>query len=328
MIAPLFPLAERARIASVHALNLLDTPPEERFDRITRLAARVLDAPIALITLVDAERQWCKSCQGLTLTEIPREVSFCAHAILDEEVMVVRDARRDERFAHNPLVTGDPSVRFYAGCPLRAADGSRLGTLCIMDREPRNPSPEDLNALRQLATLAEREWLAPAPAVTDPLTGLSNRHGFRLVGEQVLAVFQRLKADAVLLFFDLDGLEAINARIGHAAGDRALAAMGRGLRRSFRRADVIGRWGDDEFCVLATLTLPQGLARPLKALACATASVEVAPGNPVALGYSVSMVEYEPDRHAYLDDLVAAAQRLVHDEKLRKHENVETQPSS
>ncbi|NIR29671.1 MAG: sensor domain-containing diguanylate cyclase [Gammaproteobacteria bacterium] len=320
MIAPLFPMDERARVETLRGLNILDTPPEERFDRITRLARRVYDVPVALITLVDSERQWFKSRQGIELCEISRDVSFCAHVILDDEVLVVPDARRDERFADNPLVRGTPEIRFYAGCPVRAPDGSRLGTLCIMDRRPRSLSVEDRAVLHDLATVVEGELAATSSSVTDPLTGLNNRRGFYLVAETLLALFHRLETEAVLLFFDLDRLHAINDELGHAAGDRALAAMGQGLRRAFRRSDVIARWGSDEFCALAMLTVPQGLARPLKALATATASVALAPGRNMALEYSVSMVEYEPGRPADLRGMISEAQRLMHEEKAQKHD--------
>src|SRR5438874_9736375 len=113
---------EARRIATLHALNILDTPAEERFDRITRAAARLLDVPIAAISLLDTGREWFKSCVGLDLHEVSREASFCAYAIRQDEVFIVRDTRFIPRFANNPLVKSDPHVRFYAGCPLSAPD--------------------------------------------------------------------------------------------------------------------------------------------------------------------------------------------------------------
>jgi len=138
-------------------LALLDTGPEDRFDRITRTAARLFGVPTALITLVDADRQWFKSRQGLAATEIPREISFCAHAILAEGPLVVPDTHRDPRFADNPLVLGPPHIRFYAGQPLQAAEGHRVGTLCLLAPEPRAFTDADAAALRDLAAWAERE---------------------------------------------------------------------------------------------------------------------------------------------------------------------------
>ncbi len=178
MIKPPFPINEAARLDTLRRLNVLDTPPEERFDRLTRLAKRLFDVPIALVSLVDADRQWFKSRQGLDVTETPRDLSFCGHAILGSEIMVVTDACCDERFANNPLVTGDPKIRFYAGFPLSAANGGKLGTLCLIDRAPRAMSEDDVRLLDDLATMVEEELAALQLATIDELTGLSNRRGF------------------------------------------------------------------------------------------------------------------------------------------------------
>lgn len=128
---------ERERISVLHQFRILDTEQEESFDRLTRLASLITGAPIALISLVDEDRQWFKSRQGLDAHQTARDISFCGHAILAEEIMVIDDALLDERFADNPLVTGDPFIRFYAGVPLVATGGQRLGTLCVIDTEPR-----------------------------------------------------------------------------------------------------------------------------------------------------------------------------------------------
>lgn len=151
------PENEPQRLLALRRLQVLDSPPEERFDRLTRLARHLLQVPIALISLVDSDRQWFKSRQGLTVSETPREVAFCAHAILTADTMVVPDALQDSRFADNPLVSGDPRVRFYAGQPLSAPDGSRVGTLCIIDHRPRQLTEPDLQALRDLGAIVEKE---------------------------------------------------------------------------------------------------------------------------------------------------------------------------
>ncbi|NNC65016.1 MAG: GAF domain-containing protein, partial [Gammaproteobacteria bacterium] len=129
------PIGETVRLCSLQNLKVLDTLPEERFDRITRLVARVFDVPIALVSLVDVDRQWFKSRHGLDADETPREISFCGHAILEEKTFVVHDAAKDERFVDNPLVTGGPKIRFYAGHPVHSPQGTRIGTLCLIDRK-------------------------------------------------------------------------------------------------------------------------------------------------------------------------------------------------
>lgn len=151
------PQNEEARLAAVHRLGLLDTAAEERFDRHARIAAAALDAPIALVTLVDRNRQWFKSHLGFDFSETPRDIGFCSHTILEDAPLVVSDATRDERFAENPAVIADPRVRFYAGIPLRTSDGSRVGALCVVDHKPRSLSPNQLKMLQDIARLVEEE---------------------------------------------------------------------------------------------------------------------------------------------------------------------------
>ncbi|WOI44846.1 GAF domain-containing protein [Acidovorax sp. BLS4] len=148
------PENEAQRLRALQALMLLDTPPEERFDRFVRFAAEQLDAPIALISLIDGQRQWFKSRVGLDVPQTSRDVSFCAHAILQPDLFVVEDANLDARFADNPMVTQAPNIRFYAGAPLCAPTGERLGTLCIIDTKPRSLTATERAVLRALGTLA------------------------------------------------------------------------------------------------------------------------------------------------------------------------------
>ena len=154
--APL-PANEPQRLEALRALSLLDTPPEERFDRITRLAARILNVPMACVVLVDENREFFKSRYGFDLVEIKREDSFCPYTILENKQMVVPDAKVDGRFANNPYVKEKPYIRFYVGDPIAAADGSLVGALCVMDHQPRIPSAEDLAVLHDLALIAQIE---------------------------------------------------------------------------------------------------------------------------------------------------------------------------
>jgi DNA-binding response OmpR family regulator len=160
------PEDEERRLEAVRRLGLLDTRAEERFDRHARIAAAALDAPIALITLVDRDRQWFKSHLGFDFSETPRDIGFCSHAVLADAPLVVADALQDDRFADNPAVVGDPHVRFYAGVPLHSSDGSCVGAFCIVDRKPRRLSPAQLRMLEDIAKLVEQELEQPAAART------------------------------------------------------------------------------------------------------------------------------------------------------------------
>ena len=163
MLLPPTPHDENARIAALHALNILDTHAEDRFDRLTRIAKRVFGVPFSTISMIDAHRQWFKSIQGLSLCETSRDISFCAHAILFDEILYVENALKDERFHDNPVVVGDPKVRFYAGCSLNV-NGFKMGTFCVFDKKPRAFTSDDRQLLRDLAALAERELAMPSPA--------------------------------------------------------------------------------------------------------------------------------------------------------------------
>lgn len=155
------PLTEREqeRLDALREYRILDTPPEQAFDDLTALAAYVCDVPIALVSLVDTDRQWFKSKFGLEATETSRDVSFCAHAILQDDILVVQDTHLDARFAANPLVTSEPNIRFYAGVPLLSPEALPLGTLCVIDHEPRELNAAQIRALegigRQVVTQLE-----------------------------------------------------------------------------------------------------------------------------------------------------------------------------
>jgi PAS domain-containing protein len=152
------PFDEASRLAALRAYNILDTGGEEAFDRIVELAAAMFDTPIALVSLVDEDRQWFKAKLGIEATETPRSWAFCDHAIREGDALVVANALEDARFADNPLVTGEPKIRFYAGAAIETLDGDRLGTVCVIDRKPR-PSLDDkqLAGLLALARLARTE---------------------------------------------------------------------------------------------------------------------------------------------------------------------------
>jgi diguanylate cyclase (GGDEF)-like protein len=310
------PSDETARLAELRALALLDTDPDERFDRVTRLAQRLFGVPIALVSLVDDDRQWFKSRQGLDVAETPREFAFCAHAILDDGVMQVADATIDPRFVDNPLVLGAPEIRFYAGAPISGPGGSKLGTLCIIDREPRVLSPDDEASLRDLADMVEREIAAASLATVDALTGLSNRRGFDALGSKLLGVCARRRIQATLVYLDLDNFKPINDRLGHDVGDAALREFAEILGQAFRGSDVIARLGGDEFAVLM-IGARQG-PPAIDRLAGLLAVRNTAPGAAYALLASFGVATFDPAALESLADLSTRADAAMYQEKRRR----------
>jgi PAS domain S-box-containing protein len=217
--APL-PANEVERIAALCNLGILDTAAEERFDRITRTARQVFRVPIAMINLIDRDRQWSKSTQGLDASEMSRDISFCAHAVLGDQALVVPDTLRDPRFADNPMVIGEPYMRFYAGQPLRDPQGYNVGTLCIVDREPRQMSRDDLAALCDLATWAENELNT---------TELSRTLVTQRESEARIAAIMNSVPD-VIVTFGRDGLiDAYNAAVERTFGYTAAELIGQNV---------------------------------------------------------------------------------------------------
>jgi diguanylate cyclase (GGDEF)-like protein/PAS domain S-box-containing protein len=211
LIAPP-PHNEEARLRLLHSLGVLDTPAEENFDRITRVAAELLEVPITLVSLVDANRQWFKSKIGLDVCETSRDVAFCAHALHVPDILLIEDAAKDLRFVDNPLVTGEPHVRFYAGVPLRNDDGLVLGTLCAIDRRPRHLPDHTLQAFKDLARIVERDLLQRG-VTRDMRTVWEDAREAKAISEARFAsVFQQTPTGTAIV--DLQGrFSAVNPKL-------------------------------------------------------------------------------------------------------------------
>lgn len=328
MKAPDLPENEVQRLAALQAMDVLFTPGEERFDRITRIAARVLGTPIALVSLVARDVQWFKSAQGLDATDTPRDISFCGHAIHGDETFVVGDAAQDQRFFDNPLVTGGPQIRFYAGHPLHGIDGSRVGTLCIIDRTPKTLTPEQLKVLEDLAAIAEselqrgqlneaqRELIREMDelklrASVDGLTRLWNRSAIMdLLGAEVKRA--RRGIPMCLAMIDVDHFKKVNDTHGHPVGDAVLVEVAARIRKALRDYDAVGRYGGEEFIAVMSNA---GLIPSMKLCHRIRLSIEkeaiATSAGPVSVTVSIGLVASVAET-TDLERLVAAADAALY----------------
>jgi len=297
MQEPALPRDEAARIDRLRSLKILDTAREQRYDRITRSSARIFKAPIAVISLIDHHRQWFKAAQGINDRETPRNISFCGHAILEDGVFEVRNALRDPRFNDNPLVVDEPHIRFYAGAPLTTPDGFKLGTLCVIDREPRRLSSEEKALLKSLADTVVAEMVDRM----DVETGLANRDAFVEVGAQRFAAAKAEQQLSLHLF----KVDAVTAEPGSSENFLPAGEIFAKLLSSFYpQASGIAYLGNNEFCVLLDDCETFDERRAINHL-CTVARNALSPrGNNKAVSAFVGMVRISRDRHRSFDDMM------------------------
>lgn len=319
---------EPGRLAALDRYAVLDTPAAEPFDRITALVRSILQVPIAAVSLVDRERQWFKSIDGLAVRQTPRPISFCAHTIMDRAVMAIPDATLDPRFADNPLVTGEPGIRSYAGAPLCTPDGYNVGALCAIDTVPRTFSDEQLGILTSFASLVVDELELRRIAETDHLTGAMSRRGFVGALEKELERYRRGNRGSVLVLLDIDHFKSINDQFGHPAGDEVLRAIAQICMGHLRANDVFGRLGGEEFGILLTETSEAGgIAAAEKIRQMIADAVMPLDGNPrITASFGISAL------HAQTDSVmswIAQADRALYFAKGsgRNRCNVASQPA-
>ncbi|MEX0740825.1 MAG: GAF domain-containing protein, partial [Pseudohongiella sp.] len=235
---------ELARVQALKDIGVLDTDPESRFDVITQLARKLLKAPVSFISLVDENRQWFKSANGINFTETPRDESFCSLAIQSDGLFVVEDALDIPLLADNPLVIREPGIRSYAGIPLIIDGGHAVGALCVCDTEPRRYSEREKQILEELARLAQRELrtrVEKPPLQSSPFVDGLSKQEFRGLAETIWAVSQNLNLKFSTISLKIDGLELINERFGRSEGDACLKAMAALVNSFAGQTDLTGR---------------------------------------------------------------------------------------
>jgi len=275
------------QVNALNAFGLFSPSEEVRFERLTRLAKRLFNVPVAFVSLIGASSQSLLSKTGTA----DKRRAFAHQAGASEDLLVVPDTVLDQRFRNNPLVAGDSGVRFYAGCPICVGNGDQLGTLCLIDNRPRAFNDDDQALLRDLAKMAEQELFAMELATIDELTRIANRRGFESMAEQALSLCKRLNKPVSLFYFDLDLFKQINDQFGHAEGDRALQDFSAILANSFRQSDIVGRLGGDEFAVLLPNTNRQQAEVALRYLDKAVQQHNLNSSRGYQLRYSVGQVE-------------------------------------
>ena len=241
---------EPGRLAALRRYDILDTPPEEAFQRVVELVRSVLDVPMAAISVIDAKREWMKAVIGALPRQVPREESFSAEVIGRQTPMAVSNALEDGRFADYPLVAGAPHVRAYLGVPLTTPDGYNIGVLCAYDDEPRPFNSRDAGILEKFAQIVLEQLDLRQITSQDTMTGALSRRGFMAEVDKEFARAHRYDRPSALVMIDVDDFRQVNARHGFPAGDSVLVGIANAVMSGMRKSDVFGRVGGEEFGLL------------------------------------------------------------------------------
>jgi len=281
---------EAGRMMALQRLDVLDTQEEQPFEKVVALIQQVLQVPMCAVSLIDADRQWFKARRGLGVCETARDISFCTHAIQSTDPFVIRDATLDPRFANNPLVTGEPHIRSYAGIPLQTPEGYVVGTLCAIDQVPREFPDHEIGILSNFAKVIVSELELRQIASTDSLTGALSRRAWMEQANAELGRAKRYDRPLSILMIDIDRFKSINDTLGHPVGDIVIKRIAELSMRTIRDSDKLGRYGGEEFCVLLPETSPEGameLAERLRIL-CFQEEIEELNGLHVSVSIGIA----------------------------------------
>lgn len=300
-------------MAALRRLDVLDTAPEQPFEKIVNLIKTILAVPIATVTLVDRDRQWFKAQRGLDQQETPRAVSFCTHTIQRREPLIIEDAQLDPRFASNPLVVGSPHIRSYAGIPLRTPDGYNVGALCAIDLRPRKFSSSDISILSNFANIVCDELELRLIAQVDHLTGALTRRAFVDQAEREIARAHRYERASALVLLDLDHFKLVNDTYGHATGDEVLRHVSQMAGVTLRPSDAFGRLGGEEFAMLLPETSGDEAVVVAERLRCAIADhpLRLPDGRMLNVTASFGVAALAPTLHS-LNEWIERADKMLY----------------
>lgn len=248
---------EDGRLAALRRYEFHETGEQKPFQRIVDLVQQIMGVPMAAVTLIDADTQFFRAQRGLPGTETPRADAFCTYTIAQHGPLAVSDARKDPRFADNPMVTGAPHIRSYLGVPLTTPDGYNVGSLCAMDDEPRQFDRTQGEIMKKLAEIAVEQFELQQIAKQDSMTGALTRRGFFAEVEKEFQRAARYERPSALVVIDVDHFKSINDRYGHPAGDAVLVSIANACMATMRKSDIFGRIGGEEFGLLLPETDPE-----------------------------------------------------------------------
>lgn len=302
---------EEGRALALDRYEILDTGEEKPFENIVQLVQKTLNVPICAVSLVDRDRQWFKAQRGLTVRQTARDISFCTHAIKQSEPFIVTNATRHALFGDNPLVTGEPHIRAYAGIPLRTPEGYNVGSLCAIDTKPRDFEDHEIDVLKNFAEVVVNELELRQIASTDSLTGAMSRQAFKETAASEIERAKRYGRTASLALIDIDELWSTNVSHGHDAGNVVIKELAQLFMDMMRKSDFLGRIGGEELILLMPetngLTAFQFVERVREAFAKAKINVDA--NTSVNCTLSAGVAEF--DGQESLDAWVARTERVL-----------------
>lgn len=305
---------DATRLAALASLDILDTPAEEEFDRVSKLITLIFGVEIGIVSLIDAHRQWYKSVIGLGASEADLQGSFCKYTLQSGSPVIVPDTLMDERFAQSPYVTAGPKIRFYAGVPLKTRAGLVVGTVCAIDAIARPFGVRETAIMEHLAESVMYSLEMRLLAATDVLTGAMSRRGLKDEADKHLALSKRHGVPVSCIVFDLDHFKNINDTYGHATGDQVLTGIVRAAQGQLRQSDLLGRLGGEEFAVIlpqTELAMAYAVAEKLRQL---TSVLDFPGGEPpitATASFGVALADEKDD----VDTLIHKADQALYESK-------------